>query len=89
VKIWVSRYLNRGTRQKILHAFGETEATVTANLQRVTLPIAAQPRSFCGRIELAQCERTDGELFSAEKFGSRVDHCISCERTVVRRTRFQ
>ena len=58
---------------------------MTANLQKVKLPIAAQPRSFCGRIALAKCEQRKGEPFSAEKFGSRVDHCISCERTVRRR----
>lgn len=78
--LWVSRYLNRANGNKILHAFGETDATASK---------PAQGTSFCGRIELSKCEHRKGELFPAERFGgNHVDHCISCERTVARRRRF-
>jgi len=73
MNVWVSRYRNRSTRTTILHAFGEVDAG------------PAQEFSFCGRVAVVKTERTKGETYPAAKFGSSVDHCISCERTVRRR----
>lgn len=76
MNLWVSRYMNRTTGKKLLHAFGEVGRE------------DGRGTSFCGRIALGTCENRKGETYPTEKFGSQVDHCVACERTILRRRRF-